>query len=146
MQHDIWSFTGDEVPPYHQLFNPLLTALRELGGSGSIQEIDEKVIELLQLGESALAQLHNAEQRNQTEIEYRLAKRPPATVPPRSTFLMEINSPTSSRILASESESKWSSTSRLTRIGSEEFDWERRATPPANHYSQESGHEIYGDH
>ncbi|WP_152050829.1 restriction endonuclease [Tautonia marina] len=73
MQHDIWSFAGDEVPPYHQLFNPLLTALRELGGSGSIQEIDEKAVELLQLGESALAQLHNAEQGNQTEIEYRLA-------------------------------------------------------------------------
>lgn len=73
MQHDVWSFTGDEVPPYHQLFNPLLTVLRELGGSGSIQEIDEKAIELLQLGESALAQLHNAEQGNQTEIEYRLA-------------------------------------------------------------------------
>jgi restriction system protein len=73
MQQDVWSATGDEVPPYHQLFNPLLRALRELGGSGSIQEIDEKAIELLQLGEPALAQLHNAEQGNQTEIEYRLA-------------------------------------------------------------------------
>jgi restriction system protein len=39
----------DQVPKYHQLMNPLLQALRDLGGSGSIDEIYEKVAENLAL-------------------------------------------------------------------------------------------------
>lgn len=63
----------DEVPKYHQLMNPLLTALHELGGSGSIEEISEAVISKLNLPDDAVEIPHNPEKSNQTEIEYRLA-------------------------------------------------------------------------
>ena len=32
-----------QIPKYHELMNPLLEALHELGGSGSIEEIAQKV-------------------------------------------------------------------------------------------------------
>jgi restriction system protein len=63
----------DEVPKYHQLMNPLLAALHELGGSGSIGEISEAVITNLNLPEDVMEIPHNPEKSNQTEIEYRLA-------------------------------------------------------------------------
>lgn len=53
--------------------NPLLKALQELGGSGSIDEIYERIAENLNLPEEILSQLHNPESGNRTEIEYRLA-------------------------------------------------------------------------
>ena len=62
-----------QVPTYDQLMVPLFTALRELGGSASIAEIDEKVGELLALPEDALELPHNPEKSNQTEFQYRLA-------------------------------------------------------------------------
>lgn len=34
------------MPQFTEMFNPLLQALHELGGSGSIEEIDNKVIEI----------------------------------------------------------------------------------------------------
>lgn len=52
---------------------PLFTALRELGGSASIAEIDEKVGELLELPEEVLDIPHNPEKSNATEFQYRLA-------------------------------------------------------------------------
>jgi restriction system protein len=53
--------------------NPLLDALHELGGSGSIEEIAQKVAELSNLPEEILNVPHNPEKSSQTEIEYRLA-------------------------------------------------------------------------
>ena len=53
--------------------NPLLQALRDLGGSGSIEEIYEKVAENLQLPEDVLSIPHNPEKSNRSEVEYRLA-------------------------------------------------------------------------
>lgn len=53
--------------------NPLLRALRALGGSGSVEEIYDKVVELEKLPEDVLAQLHDPEKCNQSEVEYRLA-------------------------------------------------------------------------
>ncbi len=44
-----------------------------LGGSGSIDEIYEEVVELEKFDEETLAVLHNPEKSNQTEIGYRLA-------------------------------------------------------------------------
>jgi len=35
-----------EVSKWNQMFGPTIEALRALGGSGAIQEINEKVIEL----------------------------------------------------------------------------------------------------
>ncbi len=63
----------DSVPKYHELMNPLLKGLHELGGSGSIEEINETVISSLGLPETVLDIPHNPEKSNQTEIEYRLA-------------------------------------------------------------------------
>lgn len=53
--------------------NPLLKAIRDLGGSGSIDEIYEKVAENLQLPEDVLSIIHGPETGNQTEVGYRLA-------------------------------------------------------------------------
>jgi restriction system protein len=53
--------------------NPLLRALRALGGSGSVEEIYDKVVELEKLPEDVLSQLHDSEKSNQTEVAYRLA-------------------------------------------------------------------------
>lgn len=61
------------MPKYHELMNPLIEALHELGGSGSIEEISQKVLELSDLPEEILNIPHNPEKSSQTEIEYRLA-------------------------------------------------------------------------
>lgn len=64
---------NSQMPKYHELMNPLLKALHELGGSGSIEEIAQKVSELSGLPEDVLNIPHNPEKSSQTEIEYRLA-------------------------------------------------------------------------
>jgi len=61
------------VPKYPQLMNPLLQALRDLGGSGSIDEIYEKVAETLKLPEEVLSVPHDPEKSNQSEVQYQLA-------------------------------------------------------------------------
>ena len=61
------------LPTYDNLMNPLLDALWKLGGSGSIEEIDAKTVEITGLPEDILAQLHDPERRSQTEVGYRLA-------------------------------------------------------------------------
>ncbi len=53
--------------------NPLITALRDLGGSGSIDEIYERVIQNLKMSDGILSVLHDPETSNQTEVHYRLA-------------------------------------------------------------------------
>lgn len=63
----------NQVPTYDLLMNPLFQALKQLGGSGSIEEIYEKVTENLKFPEEVLNVPHNPEKSNQTEVEYRLA-------------------------------------------------------------------------
>ena len=65
--------THEQMPKYHELMNPLLQALRALGGSGSIKEISAKVSESLDLPDDVLALPHDPERSSQTELEYRLA-------------------------------------------------------------------------
>jgi restriction system protein len=60
-------------PTFDRLMNPLLRALRSLGGSGSVEEIYDKVVELEKLPDDVLSQLHDPEKSNQTEVAYRLA-------------------------------------------------------------------------
>jgi restriction system protein len=62
-----------KMPTFDRLMNPLLKALRELGGSGSIEEIYDKVVELEHIPDSILSQPHDPEKSNQTEVGYRLA-------------------------------------------------------------------------
>jgi len=63
----------NQIPTYDRLMNPLLKALRELGGSGSTDEIYQRVAENLKLPEDVLSVLHDPETSNQTEVQYRLA-------------------------------------------------------------------------
>jgi restriction system protein len=61
-----------KVPSHKDLFNPLLEALQDLGGSGSIDEITQKVIELEDISDEVADRLHS-ESGSRTELEYRLA-------------------------------------------------------------------------
>lgn len=60
-----------QVPPYSDLLWPTLCAVRELGHSAKLEEIDERVIETQGFSDEQLAILHKDGPRN--EIEYRLA-------------------------------------------------------------------------
>jgi restriction system protein len=64
---------SDQLPTFDRLMNPLLRALRDLGGSGSIEEIYDRVVENESISEQILSQLHDPERSNQTEVGYRLA-------------------------------------------------------------------------
>lgn len=55
------------------MMNPLLRAMKELGGSGTVEEINSKVAELLGLQDEQLDILHDTKRGGQTEFEYRLA-------------------------------------------------------------------------
>lgn len=59
------------VPPHQEMMPEIYQALQALGGSGTIKEIDEKTIELLQLPAEILEIPHG--DSNKSEIEYRLA-------------------------------------------------------------------------
>ena len=59
------------VPQYNELFNPTLDALHRLGGSGSIREIAEAVLEEMSLPDEVVRQIHG--KGPQSELEYRLA-------------------------------------------------------------------------
>lgn len=61
------------MPQYHEMMIPTVRVLDELGGSGTIQEIAEGVIQYLNLPENVTSQPHNPEKSSQTEVEYRLA-------------------------------------------------------------------------
>ncbi len=63
----------NSLPTYQDLMNPTLKALRELGGSATIDEIFNKVAELMQLSDEELSIIHDPEKSSRTEIEYRLA-------------------------------------------------------------------------
>lgn len=63
----------NKVPTFDQLMQPIFRALFDLGGSGSIDEIDEKVAQALALPPDILNQQHNPEKSSQTELQYRLA-------------------------------------------------------------------------
>ena len=59
------------MPNTEVLVNPVLQALRDLGGSGSISEIDAKVCSNLKLPKEITEQPHL--KTHQSEISYRLA-------------------------------------------------------------------------
>src|SRR5436305_5557366 len=58
------------VPKYDELFNPVLKALRELGSSASVKELEETVASLLKLSESDINIIHKG---NRTRLSYNLA-------------------------------------------------------------------------
>ena len=65
--------TAYEIPTFDALFAPLLEALRGLGGSGSVEEIYAKTIEVAGISEEVASELHDPEKSNITKVAYRLA-------------------------------------------------------------------------
>lgn len=61
------------VPQYHEMMNPLLEALRQLGGSGTVEETEAKTAQIMQLSDEQLEVLHDPEKGGQTKFGYRLA-------------------------------------------------------------------------
>lgn len=55
---------------FDDLFNPTLEALKRLGGSGAVSEIEEEVTQLLDLSEEAVNEIHK---ESTTKLTYRLA-------------------------------------------------------------------------
>lgn len=62
---------ANSVPSYDEMIVPTLEAIKLLGGSGTIEEIVQKVTELMSLDESVLSVQHT--DTGQSEVEYRLA-------------------------------------------------------------------------
>lgn len=60
------------VPTYDKLLNPTLAALRHLGGSASITELLERIVEDSRFSQDVVEQPHPGK-GNRTELEYRLA-------------------------------------------------------------------------
>jgi restriction system protein len=58
------------VPVYHEMFNAVLQALRELGGSCSISEMSDRAAKILDLSDDDVNEAHRG---NRTKLEYRLA-------------------------------------------------------------------------
>ncbi len=57
------------LPKYDALFNPLLEAIKRLGGSASVTELNEEVTKSLNLTDGEIATPHN---ERMTELQYRL--------------------------------------------------------------------------
>jgi len=64
--------TEVKVPTFDALMNPVIQALKSLGGSGTIEEINDKATEIAGLSDEQLEVLHNPDKGGQTEVEYRL--------------------------------------------------------------------------
>lgn len=58
------------LPKYDGLFNPLLQALHNLGGSASISEQEDEVANILKLTDEEVSEIHRG---NRTKFSYRLA-------------------------------------------------------------------------
>ena len=61
----------DDVPKYHEFFHPVLQALNSLGGSGTIDEIVEKVVDIVGLPAEVAEMPHG--DSSQTEVAYRIS-------------------------------------------------------------------------
>lgn len=58
------------IPTYDKLFNPLLAAIRALGGSASVREQERVVAEIMKFTEKDINEIHRG---NRTKLSYRLA-------------------------------------------------------------------------
>ncbi|MEO7035878.1 MAG: restriction endonuclease [Polyangiaceae bacterium] len=62
-----------EIPTFDDYMRPILVALLRLGGSATIQELYEAVVDEMKLTEEQLSLLHDPERGGQTEAAYRMA-------------------------------------------------------------------------
>jgi|TARA_Y100001970_G_C14205185_1_gene843539 restriction system protein len=58
------------VPTYKELMNPLLIAIRNLGGSASISEMEEEVATIMDLTDDTISEIHRG---NRTKYNYNMA-------------------------------------------------------------------------
>ena len=65
------NYSASPVPTFDAMLIPTVKALQTLGGSGTIEEIYEQVIQLLNLSDQILEIMHG--NTSQSEVEYRLA-------------------------------------------------------------------------
>jgi len=98
--------TTADIPRYSELLWTTLCAVRDLGHSARLDEIDERVIEREAFSEEQLAVLHKGGPR--TELEYRLAW--------ARTYLKGMGA------LASASRGVWETTPLGRRLSQEEID------------------------
>ena len=63
-------FKNMTVPKYDDMFNPLLQAIHNLGGSASNVELEEEVAKILKLSDKDINEIHRG---NRTKFSYRLA-------------------------------------------------------------------------
>ena len=61
------------VPTFTSFMNPVIHALKDLGDSGTIEEINNRASEIAGLSDEQLEVLHSPERGGQTEAEYRIA-------------------------------------------------------------------------
>ncbi len=61
------------APTYNQLIEPVYSAMKELGGSATNDEIRDKIIEMLQLSDDIVDEPHTGSASQRTELEYQLA-------------------------------------------------------------------------
>jgi restriction system protein len=61
------------IPTYDAMMNPVLQVMKDLGGSGTIEEINSKVAEVMGLSDEHLEVIHDSSRGGQTEFEYRVA-------------------------------------------------------------------------
>jgi len=87
---------------YDDLMNPVIRALKNLGGSGTIEEINNKVAEIEKIPSEQLEFLHNPEKGGMTELEYRIAW--------ARTYLKQYG------IIENSSRSVWSLTEKGSKI------------------------------
>ena len=64
--------TNNDVPTFDELLVPTIKALLELGGSGSIEEINSKVYVIAEISDETLQAPHG-EEGTVSEVDYRLA-------------------------------------------------------------------------
>lgn len=62
-----------KLPTYDSLMNPLIKAIKALGGSATIEELNTKIAEIAGLTDKQLEILHDPDRGGGTEVEYRLA-------------------------------------------------------------------------
>ena len=120
-----------EFPTHLELMNPLLRAMRNLGGSGSIDEIDKTVAQLEGFSEDLQDQLHNPEKGNRTELAYRLAW--------TRTYLKQFG------VLENSGRGVWALTSKakeFVEVDPQEVARVVRATPSVRKLQTEKGSEV----
>lgn len=60
------------IPQFDAFMNPVIQSLKMLGGSGTNEEINNTVIEVMGLSDEQLDVIHDSERGSQSEVEYRL--------------------------------------------------------------------------